>query len=157
MENWNKPYSKRAYDKIQANVDKINFNNDNTIIKVKVYWNLHKLMWSIRSASTNLVIAYRQSLFLTKCKFVVYEKGQLRVRESGHKNVHAFVCGEWDQKEYRTFKDMRLWRRVHYNPKRDNFFMVQSKSDPSQYEEVKRDFTYSVSLETENGKPITRI
>ena len=36
MENWNKPYSKRAYDKIQANVDKVNFNNDNTIIKVKV-------------------------------------------------------------------------------------------------------------------------
>ena len=77
--------------------------------------------------------------------------------ETGHMYVHAFVRGMWDQKDYHTFKDLLLWRRVSYNPKRDNFFMVQSKSDPSQYEEVKRDFTYSVALETENGKPITRI
>ena len=124
-------------------------------MKVRVYWNLHRRKWSIQQ--DGLVIDHRDSLFLTKAHFTVREGGQKRVRESGHKNVHAFVCGEWDQKEYRTFKDMRLWRRVHYNPKRDNFFMVQSKSDPSQYEEVKRDFTYSVSLETENGKPITRI
>ena len=124
-------------------------------MKVRVYWNLHRRKWSIQQGG--LVIDHRDSLFLTKAHFTVREGGQKRVRESGHKNVHAFVCGEWDQKEYRTFKDMRLWRRVHYNPKRDNFFMVQSKSDPSQYEEVKRDFTYSVSLETENGKPITRI
>ena len=124
-------------------------------MKVRVYWNLHRRKWSIQQGG--LVIDHRDSLFLTKANFTVREGGQKRVRESGHKNVHAFVCGEWDQKEYRTFKDMRLWRQVHYNPKRDNFFMVQSKSDPSQYEEVKRDFTYAVALETENGKPITRI
>ena len=124
-------------------------------IEVDVYFNVTRKVFSIRQ--DGIVIAHRSNLFLTHSKFIVRESGQKRVRETGHKNVHAFVRGMWDQKEYRSFKDMMLWRKVSYNPKRDNFFMVQSKSDPSQYEEVKRDFTYAVALETENGKPITRI
>ena len=124
-------------------------------IEVDVYFNVTRKVFSIRQ--DGIVIAHRSNLFLTHSKFIVRESGQKRVRETGHKNVHAFVRGMWDQKDNHTFKDLLLWRRVSYNPKRDNFFMVQSKSDPSQYEEVKRDFTYSVALETENGKPITRI
>ena len=124
-------------------------------IEVDVYFNVTRKVFSIRQ--DGIVIAHRSNLFLTHSKFIVRESGQKRVRETGHKNVHAFVRGMWDQKEYRSFKDMMLWRKVSYNPKRDDFFMVQSKSDPSQYEEVKRDFTYAVALETENGKPITRI
>ena len=124
-------------------------------IEVDVYFNVTRKVFSIRQ--DGIVIAHRSNLFLTHSKFIVRESGQKRVRETGHKNVHAFVRVMWDQKEYRSFKDMMLWRKVSYNPKRDDFFMVQSKSDPSQYEEVKRDFTYAVALETENGKPITRI
>ena len=124
-------------------------------IEVDVYFNVTRKVFSIRQ--DGIVIAHRSNLFLTHSKFIVRESGQKRVRETGHKNVHAFVRGMWDQKEYRSFKDMMLWRKVSYNPKRDDFFMVQSKSDPSQYEEVNRDFTYAVALETENGKPITRI
>ena len=124
-------------------------------IEVDVYFNVTRKVFSIRQ--DGIVIAHRSNLFLTHSKFIVRESGQKRVRETGHKNVHAFVRGMWDQKDYRTFKDLLLWRRVSYNPKRDNFFMVQNKFDPSKYEEVKRDFTYAVALETENGKPITRI
>jgi len=124
-------------------------------IEVDVYFNVTRKVFSIRQ--DGIVIAHRSNLFLTHSKFIVRESGQKRVRETGHKNVHAFVRGMWDQKEYHTFKDLLLWRRVSYNPKRDNFFMVQNKFDPSKYEEVKRDFTYAVALETENGKPITRI
>ena len=124
-------------------------------IEVDVYFNVTRKVFSIRQ--DGIVIAHRSNLFLTHSKFIVRESGQKRVRETGHKNVHAFVRGMWDQKDYRTFKDLLLWRRVSYNPKRDNFFMVQNKFDPSKYEEVKRDFTYTVALETENGKPITRI
>ena len=124
-------------------------------IEVDVYFNVTKKVFSIRQ--DGIVIAHRSNLFLTHSKFIVRESGQKRVRETGHKNVHAFVRGMWDQKDYHTFKDLLLWRRVSYNPKRDNFFMVQNKFDPSKYEEVKRDFTYAVALETENGKPITRI
>jgi len=124
-------------------------------IEVDVYFNVTKKVFSIRK--DGVVIAHRSNLFLTHSKFIVRESGQKRVRETGHKNVHAFVRGMWDQKDYHTFKDLLLWRRVSYNPKRDNFFMVQNKFDPSKYEEVKRDFTYAVALETENGKPITRI
>ena len=124
-------------------------------MEVDVYFNVTKKVFSIRQ--DGIVIAHRSNLFLTHSKFIVRESGQKRVRETGHKNVHAFVRGMWDQKDYHTFKDLLLWRRVSYNPKRDNFFMVQNKFDPSKYEEVKRDFTYAVALETENGKPITRI
>ena len=124
-------------------------------IEVDVYFNVTRKVFSIRQ--DGIVIAHRSNLFLTHSKFIVRESGQKRVRETGHKNVHAFVRGMWDQKDYHTFKDLLLWRRVSYNPKRDNFFMVQNKFDPSKYEEVKRDFTYAVALETENGKPITRI
>ena len=124
-------------------------------MKVKVYWNLHKRKWSIQQGG--LVIDHRDSLFLKKAHFTVREGGQKRVRESGHKNVHAFVCGEWDQKNYHSFKDMMLWRKVSYNPKRDDFFMVQKFSDPTQYKELDGSMTYAVALETENGKPITRI
>ena len=124
-------------------------------IEVDVYFNVTRKVFSIRQ--DGIVIAHRSNLFLTHSKFIVRESGQKRVRETGHKNVHAFVRGMWNQKDYHTFKDLLLWRRVSYNPKRDNFFMVQNKFDPSKYEEVKRDFTYAVALETENGKPITRI
>ena len=124
-------------------------------IEVDVYFNVTRKVFSIRQ--DGIVIAHRSNLFLTHSKFIVRESGQKRVRETGHKNVHAFVRGMWDQKDYHTFKDLLLWRWVAYNPKRDNFFMVQNKFDPSKYEEVKRDFTYAVALETENGKPITRI
>ncbi len=124
-------------------------------MEVDVYFNVTRKVFSIRQ--DGIVIAHRSKLFLTHSKFIVRESGQKRVRETGHKNVHAFVRGMWDQKDYHTFKDLLLWRRVSYNPKRDNFFMVQNKFDPSKYEEVKRDFTYAVALETENGKPITRI
>ena len=124
-------------------------------IEVDVYFNVTIKVFSIRQ--DGIVIAHRSNLFLTHSKFIVRESGQKRVRETGHKNVHAFVRRMWDQKDYHTFKDLLLWSRVSYNPKRDNFFMVQNKFDPSKYEEVKRDFTYAVALETENGKPITRI
>ena len=124
-------------------------------IEVDVYFNVTRKVFSIRQ--DGIVIAHRSNLFLTHSKFIVRESGQKRVRETGHKNVHAFVRGMWDQKDYHTFKDLLLWRRVSYNPKRDDFFMVQNKFDPSKYEEGKRDFTYAVALETENGKPITRI
>ena len=124
-------------------------------IEVDVYFNVTRKVISIRQ--DGIVIAHRSNLFLTHSKFIVRESGQKRVRETGHKNVHAFVRGMWDHKDYHTFKDLLLWRRVSYNPKRDDFFMVQNKFDPSKYEEVKRDFTYAVALETENGKPITRI
>ena len=124
-------------------------------IEVDVYFNVTRKVFSIRQ--DGIVIAHRSNLFLTHSKFIVRESGQKRVRETGHKNVHAFVRGMWDQKDYHTFKDLLLWRRVSYNPKRDDFFMVQNKFDPSKYEEVKRDFTYAVALETEYGKPITRI
>ena len=125
---------------------------------VYVYKNLHKDCWSIKQHG--LVKAHvprSESVAMWDCYFHVDIKGREKVLREKRKNVHAFVCGEWDQKEYRSFKDMMLWRKVSYNPKRDDFFMVQQFSDPTKYKELDRNMTYAVALETENGKPITRI
>ena len=46
-----------------------------------------------------------------------------------------------------------LWRRVRYNPYRDDFFMVQKFSDPTVYKEVDKDAYYAVRLETHEDKP----
>ena len=116
--------------------------------KVRVYWNLHKKCWSIQDGKSGLVIDHKHNLFLERAKFVVRKGGQKRVREEGKKNVHAFAYGEWDRKEYRTFKNMPLWRRVYYNPYKTDFFMVQKFSNLYEYKELERDMTYAVALET---------
>ena len=116
--------------------------------KVRVYWNLHKKVWSVQDGKSGLVIDHRQNLLLERAKFVVRKGGQKRVREEGKKNVHAFAYGEWNQKEYHTFKNMPLWRRVSYNPYKNDFFMVQKFSDPYEYKELDKDMTYGIVLET---------
>ena len=84
-------------------------------MEVDVYFNVTKKVFSIRK--DGVVIAHRSNLFLTRSKFIVNKGGQKRVRETGHKNVHAFVRGMWDQKNYHSFKDMMLWRKVSYIPR----------------------------------------
>lgn len=61
--------------------------------KVKVYWNLHKLMFSVMDAQTGRVIAHVHTLRLDGITFKVSEAGRKRVIATGRKNVHAFVCG----------------------------------------------------------------
>ena len=61
--------------------------------KVRVYWNLHKNVWSIQDCKSGLVIDHMNDLVLEDAKFVVRKGGQKRVREQGKKNVHAFAMG----------------------------------------------------------------
>ena len=61
--------------------------------KVKIYWNLHKKMYSVMDAETRLVIAHKRTVHLDGVSFKVSEAGRQRVIASGKKNVHAFVCG----------------------------------------------------------------
>ena len=97
--------------------------------KVRVYWNLHKKCWSIQDGKSGLVIDHKQNLLLERAKFVVRKGGQKRVREEGKKN-------------------MPLWRRVSYNPYKNDFFMVQKFSNPYEYKELDKDMTYAIVLET---------
>ena len=73
--------------------------------KVRVYWNLHKHIWSIVSCKSGLVIDYMKYLTLFDAKFVVWLSGQKRVREEGKKNVHAFAVGYLMDSKQKSYHD----------------------------------------------------
>lgn len=61
---------------------------------VDVYWNLHKHLYSVRSAETGRVVAHTHGpIVLADATFKVSEAGRQRVLSEGHKNVHAVVRG----------------------------------------------------------------
>lgn len=63
-------------------------------MKVFVYWNLHKNLWSVKSLEgfhKGKVIARLSSVNLKNCIFKVSEAGRQRVLQT--KNVHAGVVG----------------------------------------------------------------
>ena len=63
-------------------------------MRVEVYFNLHKYIWSVRSAKTGRVILHTDKVHIRNPEFVVRQAGRERVLREGKKNVHAFVRGE---------------------------------------------------------------
>lgn len=63
-------------------------------MRVEVYFNLHKYVWSVRSARTGRVILHTDKVHIKDPEFVVRKAGRERVLREGKKNVHAFVRGE---------------------------------------------------------------
>jgi len=65
-------------------------------MKVEVYFNLHKNIFSIRSREKEnygIVIGHSESVVLDAPKFVVRQAGREKVLKEKQKNVHAFVRG----------------------------------------------------------------
>ena len=104
-------------------------------IRVFVYFNLHKKCFSIKALEgerKGLVIAHRDLVILTKCKFKVSEAGRQRVLREKRKNVHAGVTGLWgasatgiiEPAEF-SFLEM-LGRGVTYNPYRYDSFVIKA-------------------------------
>ena len=58
---------------------------------VDIYWNLHKLCWSIRRRG--LLIAHAREVTLANARWVVQPAGQAKVRREQCKHVHAFARG----------------------------------------------------------------
>ena len=88
------------------------------MIKVEVYFNLHKRVFSVRSCKTGRVIHHAKDVHINQPQFVVREGGRQRVLRERKKNVHAFVRG------YTTRHDdePELLTDVVYNPyKYDSF------------------------------------
>ena len=63
-------------------------------MRVEVYFNLHKYIWSVRSARTGRVILHTDKVHIRNPEFVVRQAGRNRVLHEGKKNVHAFVRGD---------------------------------------------------------------
>ena len=124
--------------------------------KVRVYWNLHKNVWSIQDCKTGLVVDHKKDLVLDDgAKFVVRKGGQKRVREEGKKNVHAFAVGYMSEFSLSTSEKLKFefgMSRVKYNPFTDDYFMYGNDKDSWKY--VSKDFVGTIQLESlhhENG------
>jgi hypothetical protein len=57
------------------------------------------------------VISHEQAVHLSDVEFVVQQSGQKRARETGTRNIHAFVRGEWDESE-----KIVSGEQIRYNP-----------------------------------------
>ena len=95
--------------------------------KVKVYFNLHKKLWSVQDAKSRLVIAHLDEVSLRDVEFKVSEAGRQRVLKEQRKNVHAFAVGTLDETSQEGLK-----HRVSYNPYRfGHFYMAEKDGQPT--------------------------
>ncbi|AUO78990.1 hypothetical protein [Salinibacter phage M8CRM-1] len=102
--------------------------------KVDVYRNLNKGGFSLRSRETEdygTVWDVRNAVIVRDARFVV-NAGRERVRETGRKNVHAYVRGVTDPTEPVPTADTlraRGYREVTYNPyEHDNFVFADDQT-----------------------------
>lgn len=90
--------------------------------KVFVYFNLHKKCFSIKAlegAMKGKVIAHRDNVLLFDATLKVSEAGRQRVIREKRKNVHAGVCGTWDDGAYDCSISSYIRQQglaVKYNP-----------------------------------------
>ena len=105
-------------------------------IRVFVYFNLHKKCFSIKALEgerKGLVIAHRDLVILTKCKFKVSEAGRQRVLREKKKNVHAGVTGIWidgDIRDEKCFEFLgTVGRQVTYNPYKYSSFIIRATEE----------------------------
>ena len=90
----------------------------------EIYWNSHRKMFSVRQRGR--VVGHAQSINAINATFVVRPAGQRRVRETGRKNVHAFVkCDEFEMLEPGAPPVMFLRQAVHYDPKINDTFVTE--------------------------------
>ena len=115
-------------------------------MKVQVYWNYHKKMWSVvarEGYNKGRVVSYADKVLIEDAKFVVQPAGNAKVRRDKKKNVHAFVRGTLThliQDEINAFS-MRdnAWlsalnrgetRQVKYNPYKYEQFVFADDEEP---------------------------
>ena len=87
--------------------------------QVQVYWNSHKRLWSIRF--NRKVVFHSENVVLSDVRFVVSERGRLRVLRERKKNVHAYAEGILPS------HTLACSRRVTYNPYRDETFICDGR------------------------------
>ena len=105
-------------------------------MKVFVYFNLHKKCFSIKALEgqfKGLVIGHTNSVLLSDVSFKVSQAGRSRVLAEKRKNVHAGVCGTWEDGIYdhvTVERSSLLGQAVAYNPYKYDSFVVRSTEQP---------------------------
>ena len=93
--------------------------------KVEVYFNLHKMCWSIRQSGASVIHA--DFVEIKEPQFVVQQGGNARVRREKRKNVHAFVRGYLTERVGIFPKNQKL---VTYNPYKHTSFVERGTDKP---------------------------
>jgi hypothetical protein len=97
-------------------------------MKVFVYFNLHKKVWSVKALSgpnKGRVVAHLDRLVLDDCAFKVSEAGRQRVLREKRKNVHAGVVGTLSG-QLADFAGVA----VTYNPYKYSSFVTRNDEQP---------------------------
>ena len=97
-------------------------------MKVFVYFNLHKKLFSIKALegpNKGRVVAHRRELSLLDAVFKVSEAGRQRVLRERKKNVHAGVVGQW----FDTTEAVDNKLQVTYNPYKYTGFVLKEQDD----------------------------
>lgn len=99
-------------------------------MKVMVYWNLHKGMWSVKALEgpdKGKVISHRQKVVLSNVEGKVSQAGRNRVLRERKKNVHAGMVGtlmdETPSTNVTATQIRYVGDRVTYNPYRNMDFV----------------------------------
>lgn len=87
--------------------------------RVRVYWNLHKNIWSIMKKGK--VIGHRDTILLKDVRFIVSQAGRNRVLKEKKKNVHAFAEGIIVENG-----DCKKKEQIIYNPYKFQYFYYKS-------------------------------
>jgi hypothetical protein len=95
-------------------------------MKVEVYFNLHKKLFSVRSVATGRVMFHTYEVCIDNPKFVVRKAGRDKVLRERKKNVHAFVRG--DIRYYSEILSPRL--DLSYNPYKAGHFVNKATDEP---------------------------
>jgi hypothetical protein len=102
--------------------DALDFARDFAGTRVKAYRNLHiedRVVYSVVSMTTGLVLAYTEALNLDVVRFVTQRSGRDKVRQERRKNVHAWATG-WVSAPPNIGVDSF---KVTYNPYLDESFV----------------------------------
>ena len=91
------------------------------VMRVQVYYNLHKKRLSVRNRGK--VIKHADIIVLHDVKFHVQPAGQAKVRKNKRKNVHAYVAGEMRPKQMVAKQSYEELDQVKYNPYKNDFFV----------------------------------
>lgn len=103
-------------------------------MKVFVYYNLRKKMWSIRSLEAptkNKVIGYSHTVYLKDAIPKVSEAGRQRVLRTKQKNVHAGIIGEITSLEQiikECNRNPGFPTEIKYNPYKNDSFVDSVQS-----------------------------
>ena len=105
------------------------------MMRVEVYFNLHKKLFSVRDCKTGRVVHHTQRIWIEDPVFVVRKAGRERVLREKKKNVHAFVRGTWfkvqsDFDVSRLIDHQACSDEVTYNPYKYDSFVTKHDAKP---------------------------